>query len=291
MDTNALSTFITVAQCRSFSRAAEQLFMTQPAISKRVAALEEELDVRLLNRGGRQISLTEAGEILLKSARRIVADIHTSREEIRVLGDTVNGKLRLGTSHHIGIHRLPPVLKAYKQTHPDVELDLLFTDSELAAEDVKTGALELAIVTLPSRIDRTLLTDVVWPDPLVIVCSEDHPLRSESNLKPLLLQKHAAVLPARGTVTRSILLDALAPHKVSIETSLETNYLETIKMMVSVGLGWSVLPESMVDNSVHVLPIPKLKMQRELGCVRLRGRNLSRAALALIETLPADIEI
>jgi DNA-binding transcriptional LysR family regulator len=288
MDTNALKTFIAVAECRSFSTAAEQLFLTQPAISKRIAALEEELNVVLLNRGG-QVSPTEAGSILLKSARRIVADINTSREEIRLLGESVGGRLRLGTSHHVGIHRLPPVLKAYSQAYSDVELDLLFTDSELAAEDVKTGALELAIVTLPQREDPMLLTDVIWPDPLVIVCSPEHTLATLKKPTPAVLQQHAAVLPARGTVTRSILLEALAPHKVNIETSLETNYLETIKMMVSVGLGWSVLPESMLDETISAVNVQQLKMQRELGCVRLRGRSLSRAAVALLEMLPVSL--
>ncbi|MBX2835555.1 MAG: LysR family transcriptional regulator [Gammaproteobacteria bacterium] len=289
METLALSTFIAVAEARSFSKAAEQLFMTQPAVSKRIAALESELGVRLFDRGSRLMNLTEAGDILLRSARRIIADINTSREEIRVLGDSISGRLRLGTSHHVGIHRLPPVLKAYKQNYPQVELDLLFTDSELAAEDVKNGALELAIVTLPQRADPKLLTDVIWPDPLAIVCNEDHPMAKLKKPTAHVLQQHAAVLPARGTVTRTILLDAIAPHAVDIETSLETNYLETIKMMVSVGLGWSVLPESMIDDGIQPVRINGLKMQRELGCVRLRGRSLSRAAIALMNMLPEKV--
>ncbi len=292
MDTQSLATFVAVAEARSFSQAAERLFMTQPAVSKRIAALEEHVGARLLDRLGRSVALTEGGERLLVSARRILADIATSREEIRCLSEQIGGRLRLGTSHHVGIHRLPPILKAYTQAYSNVELDLLFMDSEQAFEQVINGSLEVAIVTLPERDEPGLQCDLIWPDPLRIVCAPDHPLalRVKEAALPALhvgeLAAYPAVLPARGTVTRNILLHALAPFGLRIDTSLETNYLETIKMMVSVGLGWSTLPESMVDDSIIALPLPELTMLRRLGCVRLRQRTLSRAAQALLALLP-----
>lgn len=290
MDTQSLATFVAVAEARSFSHAAERQFITQPAVSKRIAALEEAVGARLFDRLGRQVAPTEAGERLLISARRILADIATSREEIRSLSEQVVGRLRLGTSHHVGIHRLPPVLKAYKQAFPGVELDLLFMDSEQAFEQVTDGTLELAIVTLPERDEPGLRCDLVWPDPLQIVCAPDHPLcpggAAPDRLRVRDLAAWPAVLPARGTVTRNILLHALAPFGLRIDTALETNYLETIKMMVSVGLGWSILPCSMVDDSIAVLPVADLRLQRRLGSVSLRQRTLSRAARALLDLLP-----
>ncbi len=286
MDIAALKALVAVAETGSFSRAAERLFMTQPAISKRIAGLEDDLGVALLDRLGRQNRLTQAGETLTASARRILADIATSREEIQSLADEVSGRLRLGTSHHVGIHRLPPVLKAFTQAYPAVELDLLFMDSEQACKQVADGSLEIAIVTLPEHTDAALQTDLVWPDPLSIVCSADHQLANQRSCTSATLAKFPAVLPARGTVTRSILFTALAPHDVVVETTLETNYLETIKMMVTVGLGWSALPVSMIDQSIVALNVKGLKMQRELGSVRLKGRTLSRAATALLSLLP-----
>ncbi len=286
MDVPALQALVAVADNGSFSRASEQLFITQPAISKRIAALEAELDVVLLDRLGRTTRLTEAGENLLVSARRILADIASSREAVRSLSHEVGGRLRLATSHHIGIHRLPPILKAYTQACPQVDLDLLFMDSEHACELVSQGSIELAIVTLPEAPADNLQTRLIWEDPLSIVCSNDHPLVDAKYVSPKQLATHPAVLPARGTVTRGIVLDAIAPHDVSINTSLETNYLETIKMMVSVGLGWSALPSSMVDNTLTTLPTRGIEMQRVLGSVRLRDRTLGRAATALLDMLP-----
>ncbi|MFT4727533.1 MAG: DNA-binding transcriptional LysR family regulator [Granulosicoccus sp.] len=290
MDFPSLKAFVAVAEAGSFSRAAERLFMTQPAISKRIASLEDDLGTALFDRLGRTIQLTEAGEKFLISTRRILTDIEISREEVVSLSSEVSGRLRLATSHHVGIHRLPPILKAFTQTYPQVELDLLFMDSELACADVASGLIELAVITLPENLEGTLLTQLVWPDPLNIVCAADHPMLIElgetGTFTPQQLQQYKAVLPARGTVTRTILLDALKPFNVNVETSLETNYLETIKMMVSVGLGWSALPLSMIDDGMRAVPIPSLSMQRQLGSVRLKGRTLSRAALAFLELLP-----
>ncbi len=293
MDFPTLKAFVAVAESGSFSRAAETLFMTQPAISKRIAALEDDLKTSLFDRLGRNIQLTEAGEKFLISARRILTDIDISREEVLSLATEVSGRLRLATSHHVGIHRLPPILKAFTQAHPQVELDLLFMDSELACAEVANGHIELAVVTLPDNLEGSLITQLVWPDPLSIVCAADHPitkkLKGKLAFTPKQLENYKAVLPAQGTVTRTILLDALQPFNVNVETTLETNYLETIKMMVSVGLGWSALPASMIDEGMCAVPISELSMQRQLGSVRLKGRTLSRAASAFMELLPRCI--
>lgn len=286
MDIAAMQALVAFAETGSFSRASEQLFITQPALSKRIAALEASLGVVLIDRLGRNTRLTEAGENLTDSARRILTDISNSCDSVRSLKHEVAGRLQLATSHHIGIHRLPPILKAYTQACPQVDLDLKFMDSEHACELVSQGRIELAIVTLPESPAENLETQLIWPDPLTIVCANDHPLCGSKNVSPKQLAAHPAVLPARGTVTRGIVLDAIAPHGVNISTSMETNYLETIKMMVSVGLGWSALPESMVDDGLSSLTTKSITMQRQLGSVRLKDRTLSRAATALLELVP-----
>ncbi len=288
MDTLALESFVAVADEGSFSRAAERLFVTQPAVSKRIAGLEEDLGVALFDRLGRQLSLTEAGSTLLSRARRILSDIADSRDTIQSIGDEVAGRLRLATSHHIGIHRLPPVLKAFTQRYPDVALDLLFLDSELAIDKVASGEIELAIVTLPETEERMLTNALIWDDPLVIVAAPDHPLvkPAKSRKQPVgALSEHPAVLPSRNTITRRILFDSLTPHNINIHTALETNYLETIKMLVSVGIGWGVLPASMLDNTVREVRIANLTMRRQLGYVTRTDRTISRAGNALLDIL------
>lgn len=285
MDIASLHAFVTIADSGSFSLAADQLHLTQPAVSKRVATLEEELRVRLFDRLGRTVRLTEAGAVLLPRARRILAEVDDSRRALRNLSGVVTGSLTLATSHHIGLHRLPPVLRAFTARHPRVRLDMRFMDSEIACAAVLRGEVELAIVTLPPRVDPPLTTVPLWPDPLIAVASRAHPLAELATVLPQQLQDHAAILPGEATFTRRIVQTELARLGVEIPVAFATNYLETIKMMVAVGLGWSVLPSTMLDGELVELPIASLRLERTLGVVRHTGHTLSNAAGALLAIL------
>jgi DNA-binding transcriptional LysR family regulator len=280
MEVSALRAFEAVARGCSFSRAADELFLTQPAVSKRIAALEHELGRHLFDRIGRAVVPTEAGEALLPHARRVLAEIDASRQAIADLGGRVAGRLRVGTSHHIGLHRLPPILRAYTQCYPAVELDLDFMDSEAACEAVERGSLELAVVTLPEEPAETLVTETLWQDPLAFLASADHPLAHRSPRSLAELAQHPAILPDPHTFTRRILADALRPRGLALRVTLETNYLETIKMMVAVGLGWSVLPRTMIDTGLLELGVDEVALSRRLGLVRRVGRTPSNAATA-----------
>ena len=130
MDMTALQAFVAVAEHHSFSRAADSLFLTQPAVSKRISALEEELRTALFDRAGRSVRLTEAGTTLLPHARRVLSEMEASRQAVADLQGRVGGRLRIGTSHHIGLHRLPPILRSYTAPYPEVELDLPSVSSE-----------------------------------------------------------------------------------------------------------------------------------------------------------------
>lgn len=285
MDIPNLSAFLAVADTGSFSTASDNLYLTQPAVSKRIAALESELDVNLFDRIGRKVTLTESGIALLPRARNILQQVEDSKRAIQNLSGHIAGKLSIGTSHHIGLHRLPPVLRAFTHAYPDVELDLHFMDSEEACHAVEHGELELGIVTLPLQPAHLLLTREVWPDPLDIVVNQDHPLAQVKKVLPKHLAEFPAILPTRGTYTRQIFEDTMQEHKLKLKVGLSTNYLETIKMMVSVGLGWSILPRSMVNQELKTLTINNIKLQRKLGVVWHSGHTLSNAAKAMFGCL------
>ena len=281
MDIAALKAFIAVADSGSFSLAAEQLFLTQPAISKRVSALENELEARLFDRIGRGVSLTEAGQALLPRARNILLDLEDSVRALSNLSGEVHGTLRFGTSHHIGLHRLPPVLKEFVHVYPEVRLDIRFMDSEEACLAVEHGELELAIVTLPPSPANVLQTEKVWDDPLAIMVARDHPLAQKRRPSLRDLASHPVILPATGTYTRQIAEAAFKEVDLHLDIALSTNYLETIHMLVSVGIGWSLLPVTMQDDQTRVLSVSALSLSRSLGVVYHRDRTLSNAACAL----------
>lgn len=285
MEFTSLQAFISVAEHSSFSLAAEQLCLTQPAISKRIANLEDELTARLFDRLGRQTRLTEAGRALLPRAQRILAEVQDSRRAISNLSNEVTGRLSIGTSHHIGLHRLPPVLRSFNNRYDNVELDLRFMDSEQACEAVLHGDLELGIVTLPLEPANKLACTPIWQDPLQVVVGQDHPLHGRQRIDLPTLANYHAILPAHGTFTRAVIDGAFRLHQVTPLLRLSTNYLETIKMMVSIGLGWSILPKIMIDKDLHVLKVAELQLSRQLGIARHTDRTLSNAAQALIGLL------
>lgn len=281
MNIEDLQAFLAVADHASFSQAAETLHLTQPAVSKRIAALENQLDARLFDRIGRQVTLTEAGRALREHARRIVNEIEDSRRAIHNLSGAVGGALKLAASHHISLHRLPPVLHRYIRAYPEVQLDLRFMDSEQACRAVEQGALELALVTLPPS-DATALTLIqVWPDRLVLAASSEHPLNRLKRIDARALAQHPAILPARGTYTRALIDQTLALGQ--LETRLETHYLETIKMLVAVGLGWSLLPENMLEAELRPRHGSHIVVERRLGMVHHPHRTLSNAARMFIQ--------
>lgn len=255
MDTQSLQAFMAVAESGSFSGAAERLFLTQPAVSKRIAVLEQQLGARLFDRVGRRIRLTEAGEALLPRARKVLQELEDMGRAINNLTGEVSGTLRIGTSHHIGLHRLPPVLRRFSREYPQVRLDIHFIDSEEAWEAVLHGDLEMGVVTLPPQPDTRLHSQVIWDDPLVFMCAPEHPLARQADLTLETLTRFSAILPSPVTFTRRIVERLFQEHGLALNISMSTNYLETIHMMVSIGLGWSVLPATMLDQSVIELAV------------------------------------
>ena len=285
MDTQALTAFLAVAESGSFSTAAERLFLTQPAVSKRIAQLEQQLGTRLFDRVGRRIRLTEAGEALLPRARQVLLDLEDMGRAISNLTGTVSGPLRIGTSHHIGLHRLPPVLRRFSREYPDVKLDIHFIDSEEAWEAVLHGDLEMGVVTLPPQPDPRLHSQAVWQDPLVFMAAPEHPLARLDRVTLETLTGYSAILPSPVTFTRRIVESLFEEQALTLNISMSTNYLETIHMMVSIGLGWSVLPETMLDDSVVRLNVDTALPVRRLGVVTHPGRSRSNAAGAFLDIL------
>lgn len=291
MDIQALTAFISVAEHKSFSLAAEQLHLTQPAISKRIKGLEEQLNNPLFDRHNRSLSLTNTGLSLLPKAREIVQLVNDTHLSLRNMTHRVEGRLKLGTSHHIGLHRLPPYLKSFVSQFPQAELNLSFMNSESAYQAIAQRQVELALTTLEasaleSHLPEGLISEVLWQDEMIFVCAKDHPLSKLKHVTLKDLSEYPAILPEANTFTFKLLAERFKQQQLPLSTPMPTNYLETIKMLVSVGLGWSLLPHSMIENNEErgliALNVEHIKLTRPLGLLYLQGRTLSNAAKAFI---------
>jgi DNA-binding transcriptional LysR family regulator len=287
LDISALQAFIAVARHESFSKASEQLFVTQPAISKRVASLEDDLGTQLFNRIARQISLTEAGKQLLPKAQDIVHQAEDMQRYASNLNQEISGNLSVAIAHHIGLHRMPPVLREFNLQHPKVTLDIRFEDSDQAYTAVEHGDIEFAVITLPKTLPEKLTKETVWLDRLDIMVSNNHALAGQSELSLMNLSKYPCVLTSPDTETHQVIRREFQARGLSINVQMQTNNLETLKMLTVAGLGWSLLPKTMSDKSLKALDVG-LDLSRELGLVIHSKRSLSNAALALKSLIERD---
>lgn len=292
MDTQNLRAFVAVADGSSFSAAAEKLHVTQPAISKRIHMLEQQLDTLLFDRIGRQVSLTEAGRTLLPHARQILAIIDSARQALADLDGGTKGQLKLITSHHIGLHRLPHVLREFSERYPQVELDIRFMDSEEAYAEVLKGHCDLGIITQVQEHNDTICTRTLWKDELHFVAAPQHPLSQSGSVSLQEVAQYPALLPEHRFYTTQLVETLFAQHGLRIKINLSTNYLETIKALISAGYAWGVLPRSMLeDNALKVLSVKNptgpgnVALSRNLDCIHHRQRQMSRAATAFHELL------
>ncbi len=282
MDTQDLRVFIAVAESGSFSEAAARVHLSQPAVSKRIANLEDRFGCRLFDRISRRIFLTEAGQALLPKARTILQDMETAHQAVQSLQGEVRGRLSIAISHHLGLHRLPPVFKAYTERYPDVDLDVAFNDSEKAYEAVLHGSVELAANTLALTPQPRITEILLWRDQMVFVCAPDHPLAQVDTPGLTDLAGHRCLIPDTSTFTGRLLEDAFARESLSLNPVMSTNFLQTLGTMTEIGLGWSLLPETLVDvNLLCTIPVP-VPIERRLGIIHHAGRTLSSTAQAFI---------
>lgn len=284
MDNKSLETFLTLAKEQSFSRTAEKLNITQPAVSKRIANLERELNTQLIDRIGKQTTMTHSGTILQQHAFKLLQSMDDCKTAINNTTTQVEGILKIGVSHHIGLHRLPPYLKTFSNKYPQVQLKIQFVDSEQAYQLINEGELEIALATLPPTENIHFSQKTIWNDPLVFVVSGDHPLAQMSDLKLEMLADYPAILPSTSTYTGQLVDKLFTQHNCNINYHIETNYLEIIRMMVSIGLGWAVLPRTMVNRQLHGLHVNNIQLTRQLGYLFHNNRTLSNASQAFINS-------
>lgn len=281
MNLAAFEAFVKVMETGSISLAADQLFITQPAVTKRIHSLEGYFGVKLFESAGRGVQATHAAHSLLPKVKNWLNELGDIQHTLSYEQSQVQGRLKIGTSHHIGLHHLAEPLKKFVQQFPQVILDVHFVDSEQAYEQVLAGELELAFLTLPPEGDERLNYVTIWNDPLIFVTAPFHPLAQQNHLNLEDLIEYPSLLPAANTYTSQITLAAFEEKNLKPKISMSNNPLESIRMLVSIGLGWSVLPQTLLNADLIQLDL-NVRMHRQLGMVWHPARTQSKAAKELI---------
>jgi DNA-binding transcriptional LysR family regulator len=281
-----LRVFLAVARLLSFTKAAQELCITQPAVTKHIRELERGYEQRLFERRGNRVSLTEAGQLLLRYAERVHELHHQLAEQLHTLHDTTAGRLRLGASSTLAQYVVPPILPGFQARYPRVELTLLIGNSEQVAEALLRGEIDLGMVEGQVRT-RDLHYEFLLDDELVAV------RRAVPGAAPLPPQplaevlRHPLVLRERGSGTLEVLELALQAHGVRLAQCQVAIYLdntEGIKAYLEAApacIGFvSVrgLSRELAAGELAVVPIEGLRLTRQFEAVWQQGQPLLRAA-------------
>lgn len=279
-----LRVFRRVAEVGGFSRAAESLHLSQPAVSKSVRELERQLDTVLLERTRGAPRLTEAGALLLARARELFAVEAVAEEELGALRGLTSGVLRIAASTTIVTHLLPEILARFHAAHPGVALRVASRNTRDVARALLERRAEVALVEGPVEDDR--LTVLPWrTDELVLIAPPRHPFASRTRLPLSELAAAPLIVRERGSGTRRVAEEAMARAGVTPRVALQLASTEAIKQAVAVGLGVAIVSRAAIADQlalgrVAVVRLAGDRLSRPLTELRVRGRAASPAASA-----------
>lgn len=249
-----LQVFHAVAKHRSFTKAAETLFMTQPAVTFQIKQLEEQLNVRLFERGHGQISLTDAGRVVCEYAERILALSSELDARMRDMTGQLAGPLLIGASMTIADYLLPQVLGEFKARYPSVVPRLLVANSETVQNQVAEHSLDIGFIEGESLLP-SLCTEACCEDELQLVCAPSHALAKAPAVTPDLLAQHAYVSREPGSGTREVADHYLQKAGIapdSLHPVMELGSPEAIKGLVSTGYGFAIMSRATVAKETRL---------------------------------------
>lgn len=289
MQIDHLKVFCDLAEAQSFSKAAALHEISQSAVSQQVRALEKRLGVNLLHRTGRAFALTPEGLALLDAARQILAIHQDLCTRILTVRNVVNGELRIASIFSIGLHELPPRLKAFRQKHPDVNVKVEFRRSQQVYQEVLDGEVDLGLVAYPAR--RTgLLYEIFEEDEMVLIVHPDHPLGSRETVSLDSLNGERFISFEPDLPTRKMIDRHLRTHSIEPTHVMEFDNIETVKRAVEVESGISIVPRNTVRQEIEngVLRGVRLegpRLSRPLGVIYQRNRPRGPAQAEFIAAL------
>ncbi len=284
MEFDQVKGFYFVAKLGSFTAAASRLYLTQPAISLQVKALEKEIGERLFDRVGRKIRLTPAGRAIFSEAEDLVGKLDEIQHIAAELKSLDRGCLALGASDTTSIHVLPDLLRKFVERHPNVELSISSLFSSEVVRRVLDREVDLGIVTLPVN-DPKLEVIRLFRQRLVCIVAPSHRLAARKRIEIEEIGKERLIQLEKGSSMREQICNAIGAGSNLKEPAMELSNFEIIKRYVSVGLGVAVVPEAAVEprrDSLCVLSLKK-SLTLDSGIVYRRDRKLSHTTAAFLE--------
>ncbi len=289
MNLQQLRTFRVVAQQRSYSRAAQLLYLSQPGVSLQVRALEQSIGMPLFERSGRQLRLTEAGTALLDYADRILSLVDESQQALEELGNARRGIVRVAASTTAGIYIVPRALGGFHHQNPGVRLTLDVVNRFSVAERLLRDEVDVAVMGLIEDA-HDLQVEPFLPNELVVIAPPRHPLARRKVVTVADLANETLLLREQGSGTRTDIERMFAKGQLSMKLGMELRSSGAIKQAVAADLGIAIIPLHAIElellaKRVVTLNVEGFPIRRDWSIARRAGRRLSAAANALWDYL------
>ncbi len=288
MDLDQLHTFLEIVRLKSFSKAAQTCFRTQPAISAQVRQLEQELNTALFDRLGTRIALTAAGRIFADYAHQILELRKQAQDCISELERVPRGELVIAANEATCIYVLPKVFSEYKENFPNIQLQVERTYGTKIADAVLENQADFGVTQLPVG-DKRLQVVRVFSDEIKLMTPFGHPLTGKLTIQPKDLLKYQLLLPKSGT-TRTRLNEWFDVVEPDLSVSMELDATEMIKRFVLAGLGLSFMAaphfqEEVDSGKLAAISLAPEPMMRSVGLIYRKDKALSKAALGFIQVI------
>lgn len=284
--------FCDVVACRSFSRAAEQLKVSQSAVSQTIHQLEKRLGVTLIDRSTRPFELTPGGELYFDRCRNLLGEFRAVEDQVQLLGNKVTGRLRVCAIYSIGLLQMNSYVRNYQATYPDVDLKLQYVHPNVAYESIQRDEVDLALVSFP-RDSGDFRCEPWIEQELVLVVSPEHTFADLGQIPIAKLANESFIGFTTDLKMRRELDRWMADVGVGVDIVHEFDNVELVKRAVEIGLGVSVLPRESVERELSIetlvaIPFQDVQWVRPLGIIHRSNRPLSSAANKFISMLRED---
>lgn len=290
---NHLKVFWAVAKNLSYSRAAQQLYISQSTVSIQVKKLEDELGLHLFEYLGKRVYLTEAGEELFYYANRIFSLAGEAKSTIQELKGIHSGQLIVGASTTPGTYLLPPIISAFQQKYPKLTIALEISNTHKVQEQLLSNQLDLGIVG-QELVDDQLQVELLLNDELVIIVSANHHLAEKPSISMAELMQERLILRELGSNTREVVERKAVSLGLNLKASMQLSSVEAIKKIVAANLGISVVSKFAVDletqaGVLRALNISEGRLLRQINLVYHKDKKLSPAAREFIDHLRVEV--
>jgi DNA-binding transcriptional LysR family regulator len=294
MNLNQLKIFYLAAKKGSLSAAAESLYITQPAVTKGIQRLQEHYEIKLFNRFGKKMALTDAGEVLYGIAESIFEMENQAEESLRDFQQRKRGFIRILSSESFGAYYLPFILDRFSRVNPKARVSMDILPTELIVERTATLANDIGFISYPVP-HKKLIAREILEDSYQIIVPAGHPFAAKSSIEPGDLAGHSLIVHEKGSAPRRSTDEYIRRHNINVSIPLELSNNEAVKTAVEEGLGVAVITRRVVSKeigmgSLKAIPLSDPAMTRKFYLIHHKDKYISRSLQSLIDMVDQWVE-